>query len=63
MWWKHYEKGFPNLFKLARKVLCVMGTSVPSERTFSQAGLTVTKTRAKLSLDVVDEVIFLNKSL
>ena len=63
MWWKHYEKKFPNLSKLARKVLCVMGTSVPSERAFSQAGLTVTKTRAKLSPDVVDEFIFLNKSL
>ena len=59
MWWKHYEQRFPNLSKLARKILCVMGTSVPSERVFSVAGLAVTKTRARLSADVLDETIFL----
>ena len=63
MWWKHYEQRFPNLSKLARKILCVMGTSVPSERVFSVAGLAVTKTRARLSADVLDETIFLNKIL
>ena len=40
-----------------------MGTSVPSERVFSVAGLAVTKTRARLSADVLDETIFLNKIL
>ena len=63
MWRKHYEQRFPSLAKLVRKVLCVMGTSVLSERVFSVAGLTITKTRAKLSPDVVDETIFLNKCL
>lgn len=63
MWWKHYEQRFPSLASLARKILCVMGTSVPSERVFSIAGLTITKTRARLSPDVLDETIFLNKCL
>lgn len=30
-WWRHYAKRFPTLAKLARKFLCIMGTSVPSE--------------------------------
>ena len=38
IWWKHYESRFATLYKLARKVLCIMGTSVPSGRAFSQAG-------------------------
>ena len=63
MWWKHYEQRFPSLAILARNFLCVMGTSVPSERVFSIAGLTVTKTRAKLKANVVDEIVFLNKAL
>lgn len=63
MWWKHYEQRFPSLATLARKILCVMGTSVPSERVFSTAGLTVTKRRANLSADAIDEIIFLNKAL
>ena len=57
MWWKHYQYRFPSLAMLARKFLCVMGTSVPSERVFSVAGLTITKTRAKLDANVVDEII------
>ena len=30
-WWRHCAKRFPTLAKLARKFLCIMGTSVPSE--------------------------------
>ena len=63
MWWNHYEKRFPTLAPLARKFLCVMGTSVPAERAFSAAGLTITKTRAKLAANVVEELIFLNKAI
>ena len=62
-WWRHYAVRFPKLAKLAREFLCIMGTSVPSERVFSVAGLTLTKSRNKLDSDVVDEIIFLNKVL
>ena len=62
-WWKYYEPRFPTLAKLARKFLCVMGTSVPSERVFSVAGLTVTDKRSQISSEFVDKIIFLNKAL
>ena len=62
-WWDHYAGRFPTLAKLARKFLCIMGTSVPSERVFSVAGLTVTKTRSRLDSEVVNEIIFMNKIL
>ena len=62
-WWRHYSGRFPRLAKLAREFLCIIGTSLPSERVFSIAGLIVTKTRNKLDSEIVDEIIFLNKVL
>ena len=63
LWWKVNESRFPNVAKLARKFLCIMGTSVPSERVFSTAGLVVTSKRSQLHPESVDEIIFLNKAL
>ena len=62
-WWKINEEKFPNVAKLARKFLCIMGTSVPSERVFSIAGLTVTDKRSQLDPEAVDQIIFMNKVL
>lgn len=63
LWWANYAARFPKLAILARKYLCVMGTSVPSERVFSAAGLAVSKSRASLDSDTVDMLIFMNKCL
>ena len=48
LWWKVNEAKCPNVAKVARRLLCIMGTSVPSERVFSIAGLTVTNNRSQL---------------
>lgn len=63
LWWKLNSERFPHIAKLARRFLCIMGTSVPSERVFSIAGLTITKSRSQLDPESVDEIIFMNKAL
>jgi hypothetical protein len=53
---------YPRLSVIAKRVLTVPATSVPSEEIFSSAGLIVTRLRTKLSSEVVDQIIFLNKN-
>ncbi|KAL7882925.1 hypothetical protein SRHO_G00005830 [Serrasalmus rhombeus] len=62
-WWKVNEGRFPTLAKLAKRYLCTPGTSVPSERVFSAAGLTVNRLRTCLTPDHVNRLIFLNKNI
>jgi hypothetical protein len=47
---------------IAKRVLTVPAASVPSEEIFSSAGLIVTRLRNKLSSEVVDQIIFLNRN-
>ena len=51
--------------ELAKQLLCIPATSVPSERVFSAAGYIVSKLRSALSPENVDALLFLrqNKSL
>ncbi|XP_048054650.1 E3 SUMO-protein ligase ZBED1-like [Megalobrama amblycephala] len=61
-WWKANERRFPRLATLARRYLCIPGTSVPSERVFSATGLTVNRLRSRLTPEHVDMLLFLNKN-
>lgn len=61
-WWSTNEHKYPRLAIVARQVLSAPATSVPSERIFSCAGLIVTKLRNRLSPEIVDQIIFLNKN-
>ena len=62
VWRQQNEQRFPTIAHVARKVLCVPATSVPSERIFSSSGLLINKLRNRLSSDIVDKIIFLNKN-
>ena len=62
-WWKIHEKRFNLLSQLAKKYLCVPGTSVPSERLFSKAGELVSIRRNRLKAKNVDMMLFLNKNM
>ena len=63
VWWKKNVKNFPILGTLAKKYLCACGTSVPSERLFSQAGYIVNNLRARLTPDHVNQLVFLAKNM
>ncbi len=62
-WWKRNEKRFNLLSQLAKKYLCVLGTSVPSERLFSKAGELVSIRRNRLKPKNIDMMLFLNKNM
>ncbi len=57
-WWKVNERRFPRLATLARRYLCILRTSVASERVFSAGGLTVNRLRSRLSPQHVDMLLF-----
>lgn len=48
-WWKDNQKEFPILSKIARDILSISATSVPSERLFSRASLIIRKHRNRLN--------------
>lgn len=62
-WWRSQEKELPVLSTLAKRYLCIPGTSVPAERVFSTAGDIVKAQRSVLRPDHVDQLIFLKKNL
>lgn len=62
-WWKSREKMYPHLAKIAKKVLCVPATSVPSERIFSKAGQLISDRRSRLKPSNVETILFLNANL
>ena len=59
LWWKTNQERFPIIAKVARQLLCVPVTSVPSERIFSTARLIVSNLRSSLKPDNTD----INKNL
>ena len=61
MWWKQNSFRFPRLSRMAKLYMSVPATSVPSERVFSTAGDILTASRATLSPQHVDQLIFLKK--
>ena len=62
-WWKEHACVFPLLARMAKKYLCVPGTSVPSERIFSKGGLIVDPFRSRLSPGHVNTLMFLSKNI
>jgi hypothetical protein len=61
-WWRENEKVFPNVAKVARRLLCVPASNAASERSFSVAGLTVSQRRAALDPETVDNILFIHSN-
>jgi len=58
-WWRLHQHKFPLVAALARRLLSIPATSAPSERLFSDAGITIANDRASLLPDVAASCIFL----
>lgn len=59
-WWKDHAYNYPHLSVVARNTLCNLGTSVPCERIFSNAGLILNDRRCRLKSEKVNMLLFLH---
>uniref|UniRef100_A0AAV2K9B2 HAT C-terminal dimerisation domain-containing protein n=1 Tax=Knipowitschia caucasica TaxID=637954 RepID=A0AAV2K9B2_KNICA len=57
-WWRENQTRLTRLAEVAHRYLCIPGTSVPSERVFSAAGLVVNRLRTRLTPEHVDMLVF-----
>lgn len=62
-WWRANERDYQLLSQLAKKYLCIPGTSVPAERLFSKEGELNSLKRNRLKPKHVHMFLFLNKNL
>ncbi|XP_053205955.1 zinc finger protein 618-like [Panonychus citri] len=58
--WDERKSAWPSLYKLALAVLAVPATSVPVERLFSIAGLTLNKKRSQLHPERLSKICFIH---
>ena len=61
-WWEMRTQ-YIHLSSLAKKMLCIPATSVPSERVFSVAGNIINEKRSRLKPDNVNKLIFLYENM
>ena len=59
-WWKTHAYQFPNVATMARSILAIPASSVPSERVFSKAGELLTVKRLQMKAKQVDMFLFLH---
>lgn len=62
-WWNPRKLFYPRLYDLAVARLCVMATSVPSERIFSKAGQLISDRRCRLSGLKVKQLMFVHYNM
>ncbi|XP_069600377.1 zinc finger BED domain-containing protein 4-like [Ranitomeya imitator] len=62
-WWKSRALFYPRLIKVMEGRLCIVATSVPSERIFSKTGQIITERRNRISPSKLRHLVFLNANL
>lgn len=63
VFWHEKKGAYPNLYKLALKVLAIPSTSVLSEQVFSGAGRISTKERMSLGKSTIEMLVLLQRSM
>lgn len=62
-WWETKASVYPRLAKVMAGLLCIVATSVPSERIFSKTGQIITERRNRISPSKLRHLVFLNANL
>ncbi|XP_040565848.1 E3 SUMO-protein ligase ZBED1 [Lepeophtheirus salmonis] len=62
-WWESKASVYPRLTNLMTRRLCIVATSVPSERIFSKTGQIITDRRSQISPSKMRHLVFLNANL
>ncbi|XP_067125595.1 E3 SUMO-protein ligase ZBED1-like [Centruroides vittatus] len=62
LWWKDHESSFPRLACLAKYILSVPATSIPSERAFSVKGILWNEKKSNLSPAKLDKTLFIHEN-
>lgn len=63
IWWQSRGVVYPRLCEVMKRRLCIVATSVPSERIFSKTGQIISERRNRLSSSKVSQLVFLNANL
>lgn len=61
--WRQKRNDFPNIARIARKVLAIPASNTSVERLFSSTKTTVGDRRTKLGTEKIDKLMFLQKNL
>lgn len=62
-WWETKALVYPRLTHVMARRLCIIATSVPSERIFSKTGQIITERRNRISPSKLGHLVFLNANL
>ncbi|XP_019744386.1 zinc finger BED domain-containing protein 4-like [Hippocampus comes] len=62
-WWEAKDSGYPRLTHVMTRRLCIVATSVPSERIFSKTGQILTERRNRINPSKLRHLVFLNANL
>nr|XP_046241207.1 zinc finger BED domain-containing protein 4-like [Scatophagus argus] len=62
-WWENKASFYPRLAHVMTRRLCIVATSVPSERIFSKTGQIMTDRRSRISPSKLRHLVFLNANL
>ncbi|KAK1893683.1 Zinc finger BED domain containing protein 1 [Dissostichus eleginoides] len=62
-WWESKPSVYPRLVKVMARQLCIVATSVPSERIFSKTGQIITERRNRINPSKLRHLVFLRANL
>ncbi|XP_067284076.1 zinc finger BED domain-containing protein 4-like [Pseudorasbora parva] len=63
LWWQNRSLIYPKLTQVMLERLCLVATSVPSERVFSKVGQIISDRRSRISPSKARQLMFLNANL